>query len=67
MVLSLDFFAGRRMCIGEQLVRNELFYIVTRLVLRYRLKSIDGAEIVPDYERDALISLKSFQLCLERR
>ena len=55
------------MCIGEQLVRNEIFYIVTRLVLRYRLKSIDGTKVNPEYEGDALKFLKTFQLFFERR
>ena len=56
----VSLFAGRRMCIGESLVKSEVFLAVTQLVFLYHMTSketpppIDGVEgvfrRVPDYE-----------------
>ena len=42
--------SGRRRCMGEQLVRNELFYFTANLVQRYRVEALNG--VLPDTTPD---------------
>ena len=39
-----------RRCMGEQLVRNELFYFTANLVQRYRVEALNG--VLPDTKPD---------------
>ena len=42
---------------GEQLVRNELFYFTANLVLRYRVEALNG--VLPDSTPDETHFLRS--------
>ena len=53
---------------GEQLVRNNMFYLVTRLVMKYRISSPDGAPITTECEgADFVIMPKAYNLRFEKR
>jgi cytochrome P450 len=41
---------GRRICIGEQLAKNDLFLIVVRLLQKVRLEPLDGVKYSLDYD-----------------
>lgn len=41
---------GRRVCIGEQLARNDMFLVVVRLLQRVRFEPIEGVVYTDHYD-----------------
>lgn len=40
---------GRRICLGEQLARNDMFLIAARLLQKVRFEPLDGEHYTLDY------------------
>lgn len=47
--MCLPFFTGKRICLGEQIARIELFLWITRLLQMFEIKIAD--KTVPDISR----------------
>ena len=56
---------GRRMCVGEQLVKNEAFLFVSNMLQRYTIKFPNGEPWPPIKDTGGLIrSPLAFRVCL---
>ncbi|XP_066532429.1 cytochrome P450 2J1-like isoform X2 [Hoplias malabaricus] len=59
----MPFSAGKRVCLGEQLARMELFVFFTSLLQRFTFKHIEGVEPSLEYIIGATLTPKPYQLC----
>lgn len=59
----LPFSLGKRVCLGEQLGRMELFLFFTSLLQRFSFSAPDGVEPSLDYKLGTTLSPKPYQLC----
>jgi cytochrome P450 len=60
----LPFGAGRRICLGEQLAKNNLFLIASKLLQKFKFSTIPGQkyDTEPDPSVDALLYAKPYKL-----
>ncbi|XP_025759000.1 cytochrome P450 2J2 [Oreochromis niloticus] len=59
----LPFSAGKRVCLGEQLARMELFLFFTSLLQRFSLSAPAGEKPSLDFILGATLSPKPYRLC----
>ncbi|KAL6107457.1 uncharacterized protein ACO6RY_18226 [Pungitius sinensis] len=63
----LPFSAGKRVCLGEQLARMELFLFFTSILQRFSLSVPHGEKPGLDFELGATLCPKAFRLCATPR
>ncbi|KAI1892064.1 hypothetical protein AGOR_G00150130 [Albula goreensis] len=61
------FSAGKRVCLGEQLARMELFIFFTSLLQRFTFTAPTGMEPTLEYRMGATLSPKPYKLCAKTR
>ncbi|KAG9350977.1 hypothetical protein JZ751_024866, partial [Albula glossodonta] len=61
------FSAGKRVCLGEQLARMELFIFFTSLLQRFTFTAPPGVEPTLEYRMGATLSPKPYKLCAKTR
>ena len=56
------------MCVGDSVVRNSIFYIVARLILKYKMSPPDGVPLSTETSDDTFMKIpKKFTICFRRR
>uniref|UniRef100_A0A3Q1JSW2 Uncharacterized protein n=1 Tax=Anabas testudineus TaxID=64144 RepID=A0A3Q1JSW2_ANATE len=63
----LPFSAGKRVCIGEQLARMELFLFFTSLLQRFSFSAPPGEQPTLEFTLGAMRSPKPYRLCAVAR
>lgn len=60
---------GRRICIGEQLARNDIFLVVVRLLQRVRFEPIAGVVYTDSYDiwQDLNLAALPYSVCISPR
>ena len=53
--IRIYFYVGRRMCIGEQMVKNEAFLFISNTLQRYTFKFPEGEPWPPIADQGGLI------------
>ncbi|XP_037626170.1 cytochrome P450 2J6-like isoform X1 [Sebastes umbrosus] len=59
----LAFSAGKRVCLGEQLARTELFLFFTSILQRFSLTAPDGEQPTLEFKLGATLCPKPYSLC----
>lgn len=62
----LPFSQGKRACIGKLLATLEIKYLITTILLKYKMRKAPGMKIVSDSFRNGL-TFRSVPVILERR
>ena len=56
------------MCVGEPFVRNNIFYIVTRLMLKYKMSPPDGVPLSTDSKEGTFVKTpNTWTICFTMR
>ncbi|CAN9500604.1 unnamed protein product [Ophioblennius macclurei] len=63
----LPFSAGKRVCLGEQLARMELFLFFTSLLQRFSFSPVPGEKVTLAYTMGSIRSPKPYRICAKQR
>ncbi|XP_029939435.1 cytochrome P450 2J2-like [Salarias fasciatus] len=63
----IPFSAGKRVCLGEQLARMELFLFFTSLLQRFSFSAAPGDELTLEYTLGGIRTPKPYRVCAVQR
>ena len=64
----LPFGAGRRVCVGEALAKQELFIVISRLMHQFRFESAPGCPLPETVGNMWLVHMpKAYKICIKER
>ncbi|XP_017262782.1 cytochrome P450 2J6 [Kryptolebias marmoratus] len=63
----IPFSAGKRLCLGENLARMELFLFFTSFMQHFTFSMPAGVQVVLDYRAGVTLAPKPFEICITSR
>ncbi|KAM4574935.1 cytochrome P450 2J6-like [Fundulus diaphanus] len=63
----IPFSAGKRLCLGENLARMELFLFFTSLIQHFSFSMPAGLKVVMDYRAGITLAPKPYEICIKPR